>query len=110
MKTTLDLPSELIQAVKLRALEAGVKLKVAMAELLRKGLEADFPSRQKSSPRITRHPQTGLPVIQCRHPASALEEMTPQRVAEVLVEQEVAWRPDPGQRSASGEPSDEAAR
>jgi len=40
MKTTLDLPEELVKEVKLRAVHEGMKLKDAMAELLRKGLAA----------------------------------------------------------------------
>jgi plasmid stability protein len=38
MKTTLDLPDDLVKEVKLRAVHEGKKLKDAVAELLRKGL------------------------------------------------------------------------
>jgi plasmid stability protein len=40
MKTTLDLPDDLVKEIKLRAVNEGKKLKDAMAELLRKGLSA----------------------------------------------------------------------
>src|SRR5688572_5714158 len=40
MKTTIDLPDELVKEIKLRAVHAGKKLKDAVAELLREGLEA----------------------------------------------------------------------
>jgi hypothetical protein len=40
MKTTLDLPADLVKEVKLRAVHEGKKLKDAVAELLRKGLTA----------------------------------------------------------------------
>ena len=40
MKTTLDLPDDLVKEIKLRALNEGKKLKDAMAELLRRGLTA----------------------------------------------------------------------
>lgn len=40
MKTTLDLPDELVKAVKLLAVHVGKKLKNAVADLLRKGLHA----------------------------------------------------------------------
>jgi hypothetical protein len=46
MKTTLDLPDDLVKEVKLRAVHEGKKLKDAVAELLRKGLAAGSgPSR-----------------------------------------------------------------
>jgi plasmid stability protein len=40
MKTTLDLPDDLVKEVKLRAVHEGRKLKDEMADLLRKGLAA----------------------------------------------------------------------
>ena len=40
MKTTLDLPDDLVKKVKLLAVHEGMKLKDAVAELLRKGLAA----------------------------------------------------------------------
>ena len=40
MKTTLDLPDDLVKELKLRAVYEGKKLKDAAAELLRKGLAA----------------------------------------------------------------------
>jgi plasmid stability protein len=40
MKTTLDLPDDLVKEVKLRAIHEGKKLKNAVADLLRKGLAA----------------------------------------------------------------------
>jgi hypothetical protein len=46
MKTTLELPDELVKEIKLRAVHEGSKLKGAMADLLRKGLKAK-PSAKK---------------------------------------------------------------
>lgn len=40
MKTTIDLPAELVTEIRLRAARAGHKLKDAFAELLRRGLAA----------------------------------------------------------------------
>jgi len=92
MKTTLELPNDLVKEIKLRALHSGVKFKEAVAELLRKGLEAESQV-MSDSPRakIVRNRQTGLPMIECPHPASPLEELTPARVAEILIDQEAAW-------------------
>ena len=40
MKTTLDLPDDLMRAVKIRAVHEQKKLKDAIAELIRKGMAA----------------------------------------------------------------------
>ena len=40
MKTTFNLPDDLVKEVKLRAVHEGKKLQDAVAELLRRGLEA----------------------------------------------------------------------
>lgn len=89
MKTTLDLPETLVKQVKLRALREGKKLKDAVADLLRKGLAAEGPALKP--PVIKRDKLTGLPVIQCKHPAPPGQELTPERIAEILHEQEVEW-------------------
>jgi plasmid stability protein len=47
MKTTLDLPDELMREVKIRAVHEHKKLKDAIAELLRKGMAAGKARRQK---------------------------------------------------------------
>jgi plasmid stability protein len=97
MKTTLDLPDDLVKKVKLRALRDGRKLKDAMADLLRKGLTADANSQAGADrPTITTDKKTGLPLIECRRAASPAEELTPERVAEILLAQEVEWFHDAG--------------
>lgn len=93
MKTTLDLPDKLVKQVKLRALRDGKKLKDAVAELLQKGLAAES-TVSAERPRITRDKKTGLPRIQCKLAASPAEELTPERVAELLLEQEVSFLHD----------------
>ncbi|MEX0670115.1 MAG: hypothetical protein WD060_06640 [Pirellulales bacterium] len=92
MKTTLDLPDALVKQVKLRAVREGRKLKDAVAELLRKGLAVvDATEAIASKPVITTHKKTGLPVIQCKRAATSEEEMTPDRVAAILLAQDVEW-------------------
>ncbi len=91
MKTTLDLPDELVMQVKLRALQEGRKLKDAVAELLRRGLASSTSQRRSSAlPVVTKDKQTGLPLIKCEA-AAAGEEMTPERVADILLDQETQW-------------------
>ena len=56
MKTTLDLPAELMRIIKVRAAEDNLKLKD----------------------------------LECAHPAPPGEELTPDRVAEILAEGEIS--------------------
>jgi plasmid stability protein len=91
MKTTLDLPDSLVKQVKLRALREGKKLKDAVADLLRKGL-ASGAEPEMPQPVVTIDKRTGLPVIACQQAATAQDEMTPDRVADLLLSQEVEWQ------------------
>lgn len=88
MSTTIQLPSELVRELERRAADQGQELQQTVTELLRKGLdetrrESDFPPST-----VMVDPKTGLPYIECRH---AAKDMTPQRVADILLEQEATW-------------------
>ena len=81
MKTTLDLPEDLMKAIKIRAVQENRKLKDTIADLLRRGLAQESqhgPVRQRVK----------LPLIECSHVAEPDEEMTPDRAAAVLLEEE----------------------
>jgi plasmid stability protein len=82
MKTTLDLPDDLVRAVKIRAAEENRKLKDLMADLLQSGLA----QRRGTASTARRRPK--LPLVDCVHEARPEEEMTPERVAEALLEEE----------------------
>src|ERR1700694_2981462 len=92
MKTTVDLPDELVKQVKIRAVREGRKLKDAVADLLRKGLAVPADTEADgAAAAITTDKKTGLPLILCRQAAAPAEEMTPERVADILLAQEVEW-------------------
>jgi hypothetical protein len=82
MKTTLDLPDELMRMVKLRAVQENRKLKDLIADLLRRGL-AQQPTDATAARRRVR-----LPLVQAAHRAGVDEEMTPDRVAQTLLDEE----------------------
>lgn len=82
MKTTLDLPEDLMRAIKSRAVQDNRRLKDTVADLLRRGLD-----QERSVPAKVRR-RLRLPLIECAHEARPGEEMTPERVAEVLLEEE----------------------
>ena len=80
MKTTLDLPDDLMRQVKIRAVEENRKLKDTIAALLRRGL-----AQESGAPTVRK--RVKLPLVQCAHEAGPGQEMTPERVAEVLLEE-----------------------
>ncbi|MGH3633046.1 antitoxin [Mycobacterium sp.] len=86
MKTTLDLPDELMRAIKVRAAQQDRKIKDVVAELLRRGL-----SQADSGPPISPARRVRLPLVHCEHPARPDREMTPERVAAALLDQETDW-------------------
>ena len=86
MKTTLDLPDELMRAIKIRAVKENRKLKDALADLLRQGFSAESTGPAEVRKRVK------LPLVQCAHEAQPGQEMTAERVAEILIEEEAACR------------------
>jgi hypothetical protein len=82
VKTTLDLPDALMRAVKLRAVEENRKLENTIADLLRRGLA------QEPAVSPTPRNRVRLPLVQCAHDARPGEEVTPERVVAVLLEEE----------------------
>jgi hypothetical protein len=88
MKTTLDLPDELLRAIKVRAVRDNRKLKDAVADLLRHGLARE-PAVSKRSRRVQ------LPLVQCAHRADPREEITPRQAAAILLAEEAEPTRDP---------------
>jgi plasmid stability protein len=83
VKTTIELPDDLVRAVKLRAVREDRKLKDMVAELLRRGLAADTDLAAARGRRVP------LPLIRGGHPAAPGEELTPERVANILLQDDV---------------------
>jgi hypothetical protein len=83
MKTTLELPDELVRAVKILAVEEDRKLKDMIAELLRSGL-----AQKRGVLAAVPRKRLKLPLIECAHEAPPGEELTPERLANVLLEEE----------------------
>ncbi|HEX6900610.1 MAG TPA: antitoxin [Thermoanaerobaculia bacterium] len=88
MKTTLELPDDVVRAVKIRAVQENMKLKDMIADLLRRGLaqEPRVPTAVRS--------RVKLPLVECAHEARPGEEVTPERAADVLVDEEAGWHRD----------------
>jgi len=81
MKTTLDLPDALVREIKHHALNEGLKLKDAMAVLLKLGLKARHSVTNAPAQRVS------LPLVICKQRA----ELTPEQVANTLLAQEAEW-------------------
>lgn len=89
MKTTLDLPDDVMRAVKIRAVEENRRLKDIIADLLRRGLAAGSGGPAPVRRRVK------LPLVECAHEAGPGEAMTPERVADALLQEEAARHRDP---------------
>lgn len=63
MKTTLDLPDELIRAVKMRAVVQGKSVKGLVAELLRRGLGLSPAEPESAANPVLETNALGLPII-----------------------------------------------
>jgi hypothetical protein len=97
MKMTLELPDALVKQIKLRAVRRDQKLKDAIAELLRKGLNvAHEQEANEDSPVIRIDRKTGFPVIECKQAAVPEEKLAPERVANILLAQKVSWHDEAG--------------
>ena len=85
MKTTLDIPDDLLRRMKMQAVQEGRKFKDVAVEIFRRGLSrSETPASRAVSRRVK------LPLIECRHPATPAMELTANKVAQVLLKQEVA--------------------
>lgn len=86
VKTTLDIPDDLLRAMKMRAVQEGRKFKDVAAEIFRRGLaQPNVAANSGVKQRVK------LPLIQCRHPADSPATLTPDHVADVLLKQELDW-------------------
>lgn len=91
MKTTIDLPPDLVRALKIRAVNEGRKLKELAADLLYRGLATEVAEPlQPPKPRIERQ-ACGLPVVCCAENAPAMRMSTDALLA---LEQETLNRED----------------
>ncbi len=85
MKTTLDLPTDLVREMKLRAAHEGRKLRDVATEIFRRGLSQPVLQGETARHRVK------LPLIECGNPLVPAVELTTDQVAEVLLKQEVEW-------------------
>lgn len=72
MKTTFDLPTDLVRDLKLRAVHEGRKLKEVAADLLKRGLAAPETTAKSRTAKPKIEIQAGgLPVVRCKANAPA---------------------------------------
>ena len=104
MRTTIDVPEEILRRAKARAALRGIKLKDYVAEVLGDALRGDLGEHAAASPVEERPSQAGrlrlgadcvFPLVrgEC---GPALREMTPERAHQILEEEEVERSLDPG--------------
>lgn len=81
MKTTVELPDDLMRAIKVRAAEEGRSIKDLLTDLLRSAIG---PRAERKRVRILKRSE--MPIIKGGRRAKPSEEMTPERVASILWE------------------------
>jgi hypothetical protein len=84
MKTTLELPDDLMRTIKIRAAQEDRRLKDVVAELLRRGL-----AHQETAPQV-RH-RVKLPLIHSSRAVGPGEGLTPDDIKQILLDEEVEW-------------------
>ena len=95
MKATIDLLGALVREIERRALQAGRMLEDVVADLLRQGSSAPAGSACRDPGSVlARGEQTGLPVVACRHAVRPGEDLTPERIAQILIDQAAERRND----------------
>jgi hypothetical protein len=83
VKTTIELPADLLREVKLRAVHENRRMKDVVAEAIRRGLDA--PPRTEITHRVQ------FPLVHSTHPAPPGQELTPDRTAQILIDQDAEW-------------------
>ena len=82
MKTTLDIPEELVREMKIRAAKEGRKLREIATEVIRRGLSA--PERKSTG----KDKRVKLPLFVG---GTATRQFTPEELDGILLQQEVEW-------------------
>lgn len=84
MKTTLDLPDELMRGMKIRAATQGRKLKDVISDAIRDSLASAYNSPEQAQPLVISRDSSGFPYIKCApapdKPAPTFEKL--QRLIE----------------------------
>lgn len=85
MKITLDLPDDIVRELKIRAAEQNRRLKDVVAERLRHGLSQEAPPEPRRPHRVK------LPLIESGHLPAPGTELTPERIAHILDDEDARW-------------------
>lgn len=85
MKTTLDLPEELVREMKIRAAREGRRLRDVATEIIQRGMDDHGTKPQKKGYRVK------LPLIHSTRVVPAEEQLTPEKIDEILLNQEIEW-------------------
>jgi hypothetical protein len=85
MKTTLDLPEELVREMKIRAAREGRKLRDVATEIIQRGISSTEPTIKPKGKRVK------LPFFQGKKPINPADELTPDKIHDILMNQEIEW-------------------
>jgi plasmid stability protein len=85
MKTTLDLPEELVREMKIRAAREGRKLRDVATEIIQRGIAETEQKPKKNGYRVK------LPLIRSTKVILPEDQPTPEKIDEILLNQEIEW-------------------
>ena len=85
MKTTLDLPEELVREMKILAAREGRKLRDVATEIIQRGISTTEPTIKPKGKRVK------LPFFQGKKPINPADELTPDKIHDILMNQEIEW-------------------
>jgi plasmid stability protein len=88
VKTTLDLPDNLMREMKIRAATQGKKLTVIITEALRESLASKREVTSDSPPLVISRSASGLPYIKCK-PSSAKSVPTIEELQRLIDESQL---------------------
>jgi hypothetical protein len=97
MKTTVEIPDALFQVITNQAVQRGQEFDATLAEILHRGMIATR-SQKLEPPVFEIDPISGHMLIVNGKAPPPGEELTPERVAEILLEQEVEWHNEASRR------------
>jgi plasmid stability protein len=84
MKTTLDIPEELIRKMKIRAATEGRKLREVVTDVIEKGLAVRTTSPEREH-------RVRLPLVHCEKKVRPEDQLTPEQIDEILLNEEIQW-------------------
>lgn len=91
MKTTVEIPDSLFQVITSQAAQRGQDFDSTLTAILHRGIDATPTGEHLEQPVWEVDPKSGFMVIVNGRTPPPENDLTPDRIAEILLQQEVEW-------------------